>query len=159
VELESLKVNLAGLADDEAAREGLRLYAQEFFPNGEFRSTLSLHDGQPVVFFQDRYEHAFQTSPDRVRHPYSKSRVAVERIERMKWIKPVLQGKVEGTQCWLVLDPVQRQRKRLYVVVNEQYIIWLEERRDGGWKFSTAYCAGKQDIQRYTQGGVKIWER
>jgi hypothetical protein len=159
VDLESLKVNLEGLSEEEIAEEGVRLFRQELFPDGSFRSTLKLHDGQSVVFFQDRYEHAFQTSPDRIRHPYSKSKVAVERVERVKWIKPVLQGEITGTQCWLVPDPARRQRKRLYVVVNEQYIIWLEERRDGGWKFSSAYCAGKQDIQRYTQGGIKVWER
>lgn len=159
MDLESLKVNLDDFSEEEAGREGLRLFRQELFPDGNFRSTLRLHDGQEVVFFEDRYEHAFKTSPDRIRHPYSKSEVAIDRVERVKWIKPVLQGQVAGTKCWMASDPVRRQRKRLYVVVNEQYVIWLEERRDGGWKFSSAYCAGKQDIQRYTQGAIKIWEK
>lgn len=156
MDLETLKIDLPDCSEEETAREGERLYEQEFFSNGGSRGEIPLHDGQTAFIFRDRFEHAFRTSPDRIRHPYSKSKVAVERIERIKWIKPVLAGKIKGTQCWLVPD--RRRKKRLYVVVQEQYIIWLEERNDGQWKFSTAYCAGKQDIQRYTNGSVKVWE-
>jgi len=50
-------------------------------------------------------------------------------------------------------------RHRLYLVVQESYVIWLDRRKDEAWKFSTAYCAGRSDIQRYTQGGVRIWKK
>lgn len=156
MDLELLKTDLSWMTEEEVEAEGFRLYEQEFFPDGGNRGEIRLHDGQTAFIFRDRFEHAFRTSPDRIRHPYSKSKTAHERIERIKWITPILAGKVEGTQCWLVPD--RRRKRRLYVVVQEQYIIWLEERKDGGWKFSTAYCAGKQDIQRYTNGSVKLWE-
>jgi len=144
------------MLDKEVKEEGALVYEQEFFSNGGKRGEILLHDGQVAFIFRDRFEHAFYTSPDRIRHPYSKSKIAHDRVERIKWIKPILEGKVKGTQCWLVPDP--RRKKRLYVVMQEQYIIWLEERNDGGWKFSTAYCAENQNIKRYTTKGVKIWE-
>lgn len=155
MDLESLKVDLSGLSDEEAEQRGLDLFLSEFFEEGTFRGEFGLHDGQKVVVFQDRYEHAFKTSKDRSRRPYAKDEIARNRIERVRWIKPALQGKISGTECWLVPD--RRKKQRLYIIVDEQYLIWLEERKDGGWKFSSAYCVMRQDIQRYRSSGVKIW--
>ena len=153
--LEELYINLESISDEEADSLGKRLYQEEFL-NQNRRGAFILHDGTEVFFFEDRYEHAFHTSQNRIRNPYSKAKVATDRISRLKWIKPILEGHVAGTQCWQVADYMNR--KRLYIVCEEKYIIWLEGRQDGNWKFSTAYVAGASDIKRYTSKARKIWE-
>lgn len=155
--LTELLVDLENLSDDEAEERGRELYAELYLTKGRV-GELSLHKGGEVVFFEDRYEHAFRTSQNRIRNPYSKAKVARERIERIRWIKAILEGDVPNTECWLV--PAQsgrRTRDRLYVVWENRYVIWLSSRDNGGWKFSSCYEATRQDIRRYTQQGTKIW--
>ncbi len=155
--LTELLVDLEDLSDDEAEERGRELYAELYLTKGRV-GVLSLHKGGEVVFFEDRYYHAFRTSSDRIRNPYSKAKVARDRIERIRWIKAILEGDVPKTECWLVPSQSgRRTRDRLYVVWENRYVIWLSPRNDGGWKFSSCYSATRQDIRRYTQQGAKIW--
>jgi len=153
--LDELHINLDDLNDSAVDSLGMNLYREEFFSE-KFVGVLDLHDGKKVVFFEDRYTHAFHTSEDRIRKPYGKSKVAKERIARIKWIKPILKGEINGTECWQIWGHDNRQR--LYIVYNERYVIWLESRKDGNWKFSSAYVTGESDIKRYKAKGQKIWE-
>jgi len=155
--LENLLLNLNGLSDEEAEVLGRNEYQALYLNRGKV-GVMELYRGGEVIFHEDRYEHAFRSSPDRIRNPYSKAKVAKDRIERIRWIQAILQGRVPKTQCWLVPSQSgRRERDRLYVVWENKYIIWLMPRRDGGWKFSTAYNAATQDIKRYTQQGTQMW--
>jgi hypothetical protein len=155
--LDELLISLEGLTDEEADERGRREYSSVYLNRGKF-GVMQLFKGDEVVFHGDRYEHAFRTSPDRIRNHYSKTKVARDRIERMRWIKAVIQGEVPGTQCWAVTPASKRPgRDRLYVVLANKFVVWLMQREDGGWKFSTAYTATAQDIKRYTQGGTLMW--
>lgn len=116
-----------------------------------------------MKFFDDRYFHGFRTSKDRARRAYAKDKVAVDRIERIQWIRPILEGQVEGIECWEVPLKIPEEGyrcfpgKRLYVCRDREYIVWLEPLRKGGFKFSTSYVAPKKEIERYIERGRLIW--
>ena len=153
--LNDLYVDVEKLNDEESDLLGKKLFCEQFLNQGK-RGVFILHDGSEVFFFEDRYEHAFHTSCDRIRKPYSKLKIARDRISRVKWIKPIIQGKIAGTECWEVYS--HQNKQRLYIIYAKKYLIWLESRKDGKWKFSTAYTVNASDIRRYTARGRKIWE-
>jgi hypothetical protein len=155
--LDELLLNLDGLSDEEAEELGRREYRELYLNRGKF-GVLELYKGGEVVFHEDRYEHAFRSSPNRIRNPYSKAKVARDRIERIRWIRAIIQGEVPKTECWAVAPQSRRPgRDRLYVVLANRFVVWLFPRKDGGWKFSSAYSTTAQDIQRYTRGGTQVW--
>ena len=68
----------------------------------------------------------------------------------------------EGPNCGIEIPLIRslwlaKKGSRLYVLLSESYVIWLEPRRSGGWKFSTAYKARLKNIQRYCSFGKRIW--
>ncbi|QBG47608.1 hypothetical protein EGM51_09460 [Verrucomicrobia bacterium S94] len=150
--MEELLVDTNGISDEGLEELGREMYREIFLNKGKV-GELTLHNGDPVVFHEDRYDHAFRCSPNRARNPHSKKAVARDRIERMRWIKAILEGDIDDVECWIV---PQQTKDRLYVVWKERYVIWLWSRKEGGWRFSSAYCAGRKDIRGYTRRGVKI---
>ncbi|HKQ34472.1 MAG TPA: hypothetical protein VJT11_04115 [Nitrospiraceae bacterium] len=115
------------------------------------------HDGALVLFHEDQFDHAFYTSSNRGRYPNKKDIIDRERIKRMRWIKPVIEGSVTKTICYKVVDYESKRERRLYVVPERMYVVWLEARSDEGWKFSTAYVATAEDLRRYCKGQKKEW--
>jgi len=101
--------------------------------------------------------------PDRARNPYSKARVAVDRIARVKWIKEILMGNIVGTECWHVRPQSGRNHPldRPYVHWAYGYVVWLQPRKDGGWRFSSAFPAPQAEIARFTRGAAcsGAWKR
>lgn len=125
------------------------------------------HDGEPVQFLSDRVTHAFQDTPRR----HSKRRVQKgpewdpTRISRAPWIREVIAGNVEGTQCRILDRDCHRFRAdcrlysvRLWDIKAYYYVVWLEPRGSGGLRFSSAYMAEPRDHARYiaTAGAIKI---
>lgn len=161
--LDDLWLDLSALSDEEAEARGAELFQQEFITRHGRPGTLVAHDGEQVKFFADRYHHAFHTSHNRARHVYAKDKVAVDRIERIRWIKPIIEGRVAGIECWEVPLKVPEEGfrcfpgKRAYVSWSFSYIIWLEPLRKGGFKFSTAYPLPNSEIGRYTKHARKLW--
>lgn len=155
-DIQSLIIDLSEktLAQIEAA--GRQIYTDLYAGQ-----SVESHDGEPVFFFNDTFDHAFFTSSDRIRHPYDKDKVVPERVERIQYVGPVIQGKIDGVSCWLTPSPPPQKgySKRLYVVHVCHYIIWLEPQRRGGWKFSTAYVAEPRYISRVCGEGKRIWVR
>ena len=98
-DLQSLLMNLNGLDDARVERLGRAEFRRLYVPNGG-RGTLRACDGSEVVFFEDRFDHAFFTTTDRYRRPYAKNIVSRDRIARVAWIGPVLRGEAANTQCW-----------------------------------------------------------
>ena len=156
MDLNEITVDLNYLSDDEAFDEGRSIYEDEYVG-----ADIKLYNDEKVIFHKDRYEHAFKTSPDRARNPYSKKKVARDRIEKIHWIKEVLAGNVDSSECWHIWpkEGNRRNQDKLMVVWDFRYVIWLWPRKNGGWKFSSAYQASSQDIRRYIQGGRKKWEK
>ena len=155
--LEELLINLDGLSDEEAEDLGRHEYRDLYLNRGKI-GVLELYKGGEVVFHENRYEHAFRTSQDHRGNPYSKTVVARDRIEKMRWIRAIIAGEVPKTECWLVpARPGKSGRDRIYVVWENRYVVWFSARDKGGWMFSTAYSATGQDIRRYTSRGSQLW--
>lgn len=146
--------------DDEAVKAQARSeFDRLYCPNGR-SGEIRMRDGLAVRFYADRFEHAFFTSPDRARHPYSKTKLAVDRIERMEWIGAIIRGDVEGTECWEVLPQSGRQHPRDRVLIHWEagYVIWLQPNKEGSaYKFSSAYPVPPKELSNYVRGGRKQW--
>jgi hypothetical protein len=108
------------------------------------------------------FTHAFFTAGERHRRGWAKDIIDPRRVARTRWIVPVIGGLVDGTQCFRVIDYTAYKKpppeKRLYVLRDEGYVIWLV-RKPGGFRFKAAYVAGHADIDRYTHRQRLIWER
>lgn len=162
-DLESLWQDLSALSEKEAEQYGESLYHQEFLIYHGVSGMFTAHDGETVKFFEDRCHHATHTSSDRARRPLAKDKVAVDRIERLLWIKPIIEGRVVDIECWEVPLKVPEEGfrcfpgKRAYVSWIYGYIIWLEPLRNGGFKFSSAYVLNNSEISSYTKRARKIW--
>jgi hypothetical protein len=154
-DLHSILLDIDTLSDEEAYEYGEQQF-QALFLGTNSVGQLELPDDPPVFFYKDRYYHAFRSSADRAKNPYSKAKIARDRIERIRWIKEILLRTVPGTECWHVKPQSGRNHPldRLYVHWDYGYVIWLQPRQDGqGWRFSSAYPVPKSEIGRYTRGG------
>lgn len=159
MDLKSLLLDIETLELDEIERTERRLY-KEIYLQFDAYGVLKAHDDENVFFWAKQFEHAFFTSKDRARHPEDKSNLAVDRIMRIRWIEHVIAGRVESTACYKAQSPGQKKHftNRLYVVPSELYVIWLEPRDKGGWRFSSAYNSSAQDIRKYCNTGKRIWK-
>lgn len=158
-ELRGLLLSVEGLPDDEVERLGRDEYARHYLLDGGPRAWPA-HDGQDVLFFPDAFDHAFFASTDRARHPDRKNRIARDRVERVRWIKEVIAGNVEGSACWETHERRDgRAGRRHYAIQTDVYVVWLVARRDGGYRFETAYPALHEDLSRYARNAKRIWSR
>jgi hypothetical protein len=161
VPLAPLLVSTAGMNDGQIDDLGLRLYTDHCVTPAK-RGLVTTHDGQGVECFDNDYGHGFWTAAEKHRRGWAKDFVDHKRVQRAKWIVPVISGHVPGTECWLITEywshkhprPVQR----LYIVRNEPYLVYLRT-RPNGWAFKTAYCPSWADIKRYTERQRRIWQR
>ena len=160
--LASLLIDLSETSDEEANRLVFEKYVELYLDATTASCRVGVretHDGEPVVFFEDRFDHAFAKTVAWCRKgPFDRLRG-----ERVAWIGPVIAGEIEGTECWLLppkngrRDLQGRRPNRAYIVHAEAYVVWLTPRVDGRWRFSTAYVAGYSDIRRYRREGRRLW--
>ena len=162
--LAQLLLNLNDMEDEQAIATVRREYARLYLDRPEVGERRT-HDGQLVLFFGNQFDHAFFTTGDRVNRLYGKTAFSRARGERIRWIKAMLEGEIDGVGCWRIRTdrwqekPKPLQHKRGYIHWDTGYIIWLEPRNRGGWKFSSAYVAGSDDLRRYARDGFKVWEK
>lgn len=159
MDLDSLLLNLGGMAAHQIEAHAIGEYVRLYINAGNY-GRHTAHDGTEVVFWKDRFEHAFKTSSNRARYAYLKDILAIDRIERMQWIGAVIAGKVPDSECWEVAGEGNRRHppNRLYIVWPKLYVVWLEPRKESGWKFASAYSPSTADIRRYIRGARKIWK-
>lgn len=112
------------------------------------------HDDQIVLFYQDRFEHAFYTSSNFMTKPGLKNKVDLKRLERLHWIQYIISGRIPKTICYEVMKPqIHKKNKcRLYAlgenVGDDAYVVWLEPTNKGFWKFSSAYLTNRNDFNK-----------
>jgi len=158
VDLNSLLLDLTALDDAQAEQRGRAEYKAQYVPEGR-RGAITAYDGSLVYFFEDRFDHAFFTTNDRYTHQFAKNVLARERVARIGWIGPILRGEVPNTQCWQSQrSPGNDQLQRLCVASSELYVVWLESRNDGAWRFSSAYNALGAQVSDYTRGKGIVWK-
>lgn len=149
--------NLPAGTDEEIFESERNTYAVLYLNQSASRGEMKCQDGASIIFYADRYDHAFRTSPDRARRAYDKSKVALDRIERIHWIKILLDGSLASTTC-KEKGPPDRWR-RCYYNHDLKYIVWLEPTkidkctgRPAGWRFSSAYSMPIPEFKRVAHG-------
>jgi len=159
--LHSMFLDLRGLSEIEAEQVVFDKYVELYLDHGVPPRTMGVrktHDGSDCLFTESRFGHAF----------FSKERYTKEKFDRLRgarvaWIGPVISGKIEGTECWLVppkgitRQDLARHCNRLYLVRDESFVVWLEPGKINKWWFSTTYVAGRGDIRRYCNAGTLVW--
>ena len=144
-----LELSLFELDDIQIEDLGEKSY-KELFLDTNFSGVRYTHDNQKVTFSKDRFRHAFYLSP-------KKNEIDKRRVIRIKWILPLIQGKVLNSECWLVND--KSIEKRMYVCYGLNYVVWLEPHgNDQEWSFSTAYVAERKFLRDYASRGKRIAE-
>jgi len=160
--LSSLLLDLTGLSDEEAEKVTYQEYVKLYMDretHGGMRGERITHDGASVTFYADRFWHAFFTTHDKAQHPYDKTKLDRTRAARVRWIENVIGGKIPGTSCWFLPALPGGVAKRLYVLWNECYLIWLNAANRGGWKFSSAYTADRGYIRRKIKNAHSEWRK
>ncbi len=158
-ELQALLQTVEG-SDDEVEAKARASFGK-LYCGGRFRGEVPMYQGGKVIFFEDRFDHAFFTSPDRARRAYSKAKLARDRIERMAWIGAMIRGAIPGVECWEVVPHQGRQhpRDRALVLWQPGYVVWLwPTNAEGVFKFSSAYPIPAAEIARSIRGGRKSWK-
>ena len=102
--LDDLLVCTDGLEIAEIERTARRRYREIYVTSGRY-GVFETHDGESVYFWEDRFDHAFFTSSDRVRHPDKKDKLDIERVKRLRWINEIIAGRIPQTACWLTPSP------------------------------------------------------
>jgi hypothetical protein len=141
-----------------SAAKGRAAYREHYLNQGKF-GIFNCHDGATAVFHEDRFDHAFYDKPDRWSLNKSLDMPDESRLERVRWIGPLIRGDVPDSECWEVPSPTGRRRppNRLYIAWAEKYVVWLEPRQVGGWKFASPYVVTRGAIRDYCRGGGKVW--
>ena len=133
---------------------GRRVY-ERYYVGGSHTT----HDGQRVIFFSDRFDHAFFRCDDFIRTAGVKNEIDQYRVERIHWIAALINGELPDSECHRM--PSKRDGKpdkRLYILNSECYVVWLEPLRHGGWKFSSAYKPRGHQIKQYRKESLeRIW--
>jgi hypothetical protein len=159
-DLDDLYHCVDGLSGYEIQRAGQELYEVHCVGPGVAGETFT-HDGELVRFYPDAFEHAFFKAASASRRGIAKDEIDDRRVSRTKWIVPVVSGLVQGTECWRIREWDHYRKpppeKRLYVVREETYIVWLVPQQRGGFYFKSAYPCGYSDIDRYTDRQRLIW--
>lgn len=145
-------INIAGLGQAKLIAETRDRY------NDMYCSKLDLrcHDGMPVRFFKDRFDHAFFTSSDRSRRAHIKDAFCEKRAERLNWILEFITSASTEIKCKQFSPPPRWQR--CYYSLGHRYIVWLEAAgreaaNPDGWRFSSAYPVPAEEIKRTTWSG------
>jgi hypothetical protein len=158
-DLNTLVIDLGGLNTEAIEQLGYQLY-QELYLNYGHYGIHRTHDDQKLIFHGRQFEHAFYTTSDYRCHPDRKDVLRTVSLERIRWIGHVVSGRVPGSACFEIPSRPETKRppKRLYAVFSSPYVVWLEPREDGGWKFSSAYPLSIEEIHKYCRGGRTIWK-
>lgn len=153
MDLDDLIIDYLAINEDEREAHARDIYIQEYCGGGNSNS-FQLHDGESVTFFANQFDHAFFATKQSGQVLTVKLGLDIPRIERIRWIHPIIAGQIPGTECWHIPREFTGELKRLYVVRSKMYVIWLEPRKNGGFKFSSAYKARNEQIAGYLDQGT-----
>ena len=73
-DLANLLEDVSGLSGDDLFEKGFSLYSDLYLTKGRI-GVEQTHDGQVLIFHEDRFEHAFQTTSDKLCSPERKDTV------------------------------------------------------------------------------------
>jgi hypothetical protein len=158
--LASILLHLDELSDQAAEKITHQKYIELYMNHHTHTGMIGVqktHDGDTVIFHEDRFRHAFYTNSEGTYSKFRKDKFDRDRAIRICWIGQIIQGNISSVY-YDAPDNSRRDSygriiiKRLYVLWEENYLVWLEPQKKGGWKFSTAYVANKPYIRQITRG-------
>jgi len=155
-----LILNFNNLTDTRILELTLSCYKQIYLNRGRFGVHFA-HDGEPVLFHETTFYHAFYTSSKGPPYNARKDKLDRQRAARVRWIKELIEGRLPNSACWEVTARSGRimPPNRLYVLYAPAYLVWLEPRKNNiGWNFSSAYHTDPVYLTEKTRGGNKIWK-
>ena len=150
----TLKADFEGLNPAQAEAKGRELYRTLYLDGEAPFGIREAHDAAKVIFHlsgQYGFDHGFFTSSDLVGHPERKDILDYGRIERMPWIGPVIRGEVQTVEYrkenfWRAGKLLYR---RLYILPQEGYVVWVQPEARGDWTFGTAYIPKPARLAEY----------
>lgn len=155
IDLNSLLVSTLFMTPGRMRDLAQSLYEEHYVKVGSHAT----HDGQPVIFFRDRFEHAFFRSFNFVAAKGRKNEIDQQRVERIMWIGELIKGAIPQSECLRIPNErAGRPCNRLYIIKSECYVVWLEPLKSGGWRFSSAYKPLAHQIKGYRKSGTLIWK-
>jgi len=154
LDLQALLVSSFGLTSSTIEANARAIYHTHYVAG-----THHTHDGLRVIFFAERFEHAFFRSVNFQAARGAKNEIDKHRCERIHWIAELIGGDVPDSECLLMPNErLDRPDKRLYVLNAECFVVWLEPLRSGDWKFSSAYKPLAYEIKKYRKSAKgTIW--
>ena len=168
--LSSLLLDLNGLSDKDAEQKTFNEYVKLYLNKTTHKGRIGIHkthDNKDVIFFEDRFDHAFFESAYKTSRQYNKGKFDRKRAVRIRWIGEILAGNIDKCEGYHL--PSGRRDssgtpfpQRLYVLWNENYVVWLEWlTKNNMWKFSSAYTAskGRPYIKSIVKTGVCFWQK
>lgn len=164
VNLATIKLDLRGLDESAKRSQGWDWYQKLYLiePNKPHIGIHALHDSEKVIFHGTTFDHAFYKSSNYKLHPKRKDVVDDSRIERVRWIAPLIAGLVPNSSCWEVVALNGRPGipNRVYVAHGQSYLVWLEPRAETDpirWKFMSAFPTFPKYIQDKVMIGTQLW--
>ena len=162
IDLDALKLNLKGLTEEEKRAAGWTWYQQLYLTDPEKPiGILDLHDGEKALFHDRTFDHAFYRSSNYQLYPKKKDLIDFVRLERVRWIAPLICGQVSQSSCFEVVALSGRPgiTNRVYLAHGQSYLVFLEPRAatDVQWKFSSAFPSTPGYIQSKVTSGSLIW--
>lgn len=115
-------------------------------------------DNIPVIFFEDRFEHAFYK---RSRKSYyaEKDSFSVERAKRMDWIKHVLQDPtIIPKKGYDKKKDSYDNTRRVTFLTEENYLVVIYINKKNKAKFVTAYVVDNEEAAKKIRNSPK-WEK
>lgn len=130
---------------------------KEYFIDNYCKCEVKTHDGIVVKFYEDMFEHAFYT---RTRKSWKakKDHFAVERGERIDWIKHVLADPaIIPRKGYDKEKRTYDNTRRVTFLTPENYVVVINIIKPGEGKFVTAYLVDNSDTANKLSA-APVWE-
>src|SRR5579862_5253050 len=95
--LSKLLLSFGGLPPEQIQSHTKELYVKFYCSE-----TILTHDGGRITFTDERFDHAFFSTDDKINKRFGKHQFMLDRAERLHWIAAIVSGKVPGVECWKV---------------------------------------------------------
>lgn len=167
VDLLSILLLFPGKSQERMREIGFEWYQKLYLTEPGKVGYIGIHELQNqerVLFHRKTFDHAFYKSSNYKLHQRRKDVIDCQRLQRVRWIGPLISGLVENSSCWEVTSLNGRPGlpNRAYVSHTQKYVVWLEARAnspDVTWKFMSAFPVYPDYIMKKVMVGNRIWRR
>ena len=131
---------------------------KQYYIDNYCNANIQTHDGITVKFFEDTFEHAFYTRTQK-KWKAPKDRFAVDRGERIDWIKTVLEDpSIIHRKGYDKARRTYDNSRRVTFLSPQNYVVVIFINDKGVGKFVTAYIVDNNDTAEKLRS-APIWEK